>query len=544
MNYLKTLSLFAFLNLIFLSYSATIYVNQSASGLDNGASWTDANVELVDALLSAAAGDEIWIATGTYTPDWNTGIHNGDRNLEFNIPANVKIYGGFNGTENLLSERDWSTNLSILSGDLNGDDVVSFPTFTNNTENSARVIFISIASVGVELNGLTIESGFNNISWGAAGLISMAPNTIIKNCTFKHNNGDNSGAVETPANRITFENCLFFENYSANGPGAIFTHDLGVTMTNCTVANNMSQWSTGGLLNFAYLEGSAIVNCIIWGNTGGAATTEENQINENTDANGLPLFENNIIEGFTGTLAWMGSPTNFGGAPIFVNPSVGDFNLSTGSAAYNTGDMSYLTTSLDLDKETRVSNSQVEIGAFEMPVIILGVELLDMYADCNGGNSSLSWATSSESNNDYFTIESSRDASSFQTIAIIEGNGTSASSNYYEWTDNSPTSGTMYYRIFQTDYDGTTQYYQIQSTNCEENILANVYPNPFEDKLTINSQFNGVITLMDISGKTVLEQNIDAGESILSFDTLPAGPYFAQVIFNNGKVQNIKLIKL
>ncbi|MFT6246703.1 MAG: hypothetical protein ACJAXI_003486, partial [Crocinitomicaceae bacterium] len=150
MNYLKTLSLFAFLNLIFLSYSATIYVNQSASGLDNGASWTDANVELVDALLSAAAGDEIWIATGTYTPDWNTGIHNGDRNLEFNIPANVKIYGGFNGTENLLSERDWASNLSILSGDLNGDDVVSFPTFTNNTENSARVIFISIASVGVE----------------------------------------------------------------------------------------------------------------------------------------------------------------------------------------------------------------------------------------------------------------------------------------------------------------------------------------------------------------------------------------------------------
>jgi hypothetical protein len=544
MNYLKTLSLFAFLTFIFSSYSATIYVNQSATGLNNGTSWTDANVELVDALLSANPGDEIWIASGTYTPDWNAGIHNGDRNLNFNIPANVKVYGGFNGTETLLNQRDWATNLSILSGDLNGDDVVSFPTFTNNSENSGTVIFIPFGMVGVELNGLTIESGFNNISWGAAGLISQAPNPIIKNCTFKHNRGDNSGAVETPANRITFENCLFFENYGSSGPGAIFTHDLGVTMTNCTIANNMSQFSTGGIMNFAYGEGSEIVNCIIWGNTGAAATTEENQITENTAATGLPLFENNIIEGYTGTLAWMGSSTNLGGAPLFVNPSVGDFNLSTGSAAYNTGDMSYLTTSLDLDKETRVSNSQVEIGAFEMTVIILGVELLDMSADCYDGNSVLSWATSTESNNDYFTIESSRDGSNFNTIAIIDGNGTSSSSNYYEWTDNSPTSGTMYYRIFQTDYDGTTEYYQIQSTNCEENTLAHVYPNPFEDKLTINAQFNGVITLMDISGKTVLEQNIDAGESIVSFHTLPAGSYFARVIFNNGKGQNIKLIKL
>ncbi|MCP4438659.1 MAG: hypothetical protein GY810_06910, partial [Aureispira sp.] len=76
-----------------------IYVNHAAIGANNGTSWADAYTSLT------ISGYELWIAAGTYKT--STGS---DRTESFVIASTVEVYGGFAGTETLLSQRNWNTN--------------------------------------------------------------------------------------------------------------------------------------------------------------------------------------------------------------------------------------------------------------------------------------------------------------------------------------------------------------------------------------------------------------------------------------------------
>ena len=80
---------------------STIYVKADASGANNGSSWADAYIDLQDALSVAVSGDQIWVASGTYYPTTGT-----DQSATFTLANGVSIYGGFDGTETLLTERD------------------------------------------------------------------------------------------------------------------------------------------------------------------------------------------------------------------------------------------------------------------------------------------------------------------------------------------------------------------------------------------------------------------------------------------------------
>ena len=93
-----------------------VYVDGSAAGLNDGTSWANAYTDLQDAL--AASGNEVWVATGTYTPT----TPNGDSAVTFQLRDGLSVYGGFVGGEATRGERDPATNVTVLSGDLNGDD--------------------------------------------------------------------------------------------------------------------------------------------------------------------------------------------------------------------------------------------------------------------------------------------------------------------------------------------------------------------------------------------------------------------------------------
>lgn len=94
----------------------------------------------------------------------------------------------------------------------------------------------------------------------------------------------------------------------------------------------------------------------------------------------------------------------------------------------------------------------------------------------------IAWATASESNNDYFTVERSKDGISFEAIVEVDGAGNS--DNYflnYKVTDFSPFEGTSYYRLKQTDFDGKFALSDVKAVNFNNPLqtpLWSVFPNP------------------------------------------------------------------
>ncbi len=102
----------------------------------------------------------------------------------------------------------------------------------------------------------------------------------------------------------------------------------------------------------------------------------------------------------------------------------------------------------------------------------------------------LSWTTATEINNDYFTLERSTDGQKFEPIQVVDGAGNSNDWLYYKWVDRSPLAGISYYRLKQTDFDGTISISDIRMVNfagasSENQDWVNIYPNPAP-----NGQFN------------------------------------------------------
>ncbi|MCP4712207.1 MAG: hypothetical protein GY869_26590, partial [Planctomycetes bacterium] len=133
-----------------LEPQARRYVDADAAAGGDGKSWTTAYNDLQDGLADVPA--EVWVAEGTYKPDRGTG----NRASTFQLINNVSIYGGFDGDETTLFQRDPVNNVTILSGDLDGDDGADF---LNNSENSYHVVTGSNTNATAVLDGFTITGG-------------------------------------------------------------------------------------------------------------------------------------------------------------------------------------------------------------------------------------------------------------------------------------------------------------------------------------------------------------------------------------------------
>jgi hypothetical protein len=131
----------------------TRFVNVGLStGANNGTSWADAfqGVDGIQAGLTAAvSGDEVWVAQGLYKPTATL-----TRTIAINLKAGVSIYGGFAGTETALAQRDFVANVTILSGDLAGNDGSSV-----FTDNSIHVLNGVSAPASAVIDGFTVTGG-------------------------------------------------------------------------------------------------------------------------------------------------------------------------------------------------------------------------------------------------------------------------------------------------------------------------------------------------------------------------------------------------
>ncbi|MBL4705437.1 MAG: hypothetical protein JKY54_13020, partial [Flavobacteriales bacterium] len=182
--------------------SATvIYVDDSATGMDNGTSWTDAYTDLQIAMQAATTGDDLWVVASTFYP--TSGL---DRDTTFGFKNQIDLYGGFLGSETSITQRD-PNNHTILSGNI-GDPLDSL-------DNSKHVCWVTDWYVEMTLDGFILEDGYTAFSSGAA--------------------------VYTHYGYITFKNCIFRNNYTLYG-GAICSTESTMYYFDCIFEDNRGVW--------------------------------------------------------------------------------------------------------------------------------------------------------------------------------------------------------------------------------------------------------------------------------------------------------------
>jgi len=166
----------------------------------------------------------------------------------------------------------------------------------------------------------------------------------------------------------------------------------------------------------------------------------------------------------------------------------------------------------------------------------LPIDLLTFDAKCANNYVGLNWSTATETNNDYFTIERSADASDWESVKNITGAGNSNSVLSYSAFDKNPIKGTSYYRLKQTDYDGHFGYSAPVVVSCtsDDGPLIRYYPNPITGVVTVDIQNlifeKASVAIFDVLGNMVYHKNISNDELLdktlsINLSNLSSGIY-------------------
>jgi len=249
------------------------FVDLDATGTNDGLSWENAFTSLTNALTIAEPQDSLWIAEGAYFPS-------NSRGSSFSIDGE-KIFGGFNGTETNLDERNLALHITKLSGDIGTVGVA--------TDNVYRLLVTNTADNHCQFDGITFSDGYANgtaadqKSGACLKVTTYLPTLNIhlkkrphfENCIFEnfyaqslggvfwhedYNRTTYEGSDEIPEIPVIFENCLFRNNYAQNG-GVIYSDnyiviagipqpvlgDADFELIDCTFENNSAQY--GGVIS-------------------------------------------------------------------------------------------------------------------------------------------------------------------------------------------------------------------------------------------------------------------------------------------------------
>ena len=138
----------------------------------------------------------------------------------------------------------------------------------------------------------------------------------------------------------------------------------------------------------------------------------------------------------------------------------------------------------------------------------LPIELIAFSASRNGYNVEMKWSTAAETNNDYFTIERSRDLTQWEEAGKIKGAGNSTLEQRYTLQDSNPILSDCYYRLGQTDFDGGHQWFDAIFVAGIQDYKLRLFPNPASDnKVSVNLLQNdmntAIIKVYDMAGAEV-----------------------------------------
>ena len=289
-----------------ISVSGVVYVNKNATGANNGNSWADAYTTIQAGIDDAdVADEEVWVAQGTY--------------LEAIVMmSGVKLYGGFNGTETELSQRNWVTNVTTIDastarGGLPAYHVVIMGSIITSTID------------GFSITGGNANAGSPDNNGGGIYCASLNNTNTIAN------------------NRVTGNLASFI------GGGIYCSYISSPNITNNIISGNSADSGGGGISCYGHGSSPNIINNIISGNSaydyGGGISCDSSSspsITNNTisgnsadsDGGGIschsspPAITNNIISG--NSAAWWGGGIS---CHCYSSPNITNNTISGNSAA-------------------------------------------------------------------------------------------------------------------------------------------------------------------------------------------------------------------
>lgn len=510
-----------------LSLSASalnrFYVNDDATGNNDGSSWTDAYTDLNDALLHVTSssnyiGAEIWIAEGFYTRL--------SQNQSFLVTNDALLYGGFAGNETDLNERDIQNHPTIISGDVDWNDNGA-PSSSNSSMllNAANVFKVSSPNRAL-FDGLIIERAYSTTE-----------------------SGGGINVISTSLENLQISNCIIRENVAMNRAGVLYYSDLngsGFYLFNNRIEDNVNtDGSSSYTIEFRASSSNWTYSDVHFVNNLFKNNSSESSFQMGTCAR-FTAFGGSDIDLYLTNNTFVGNPqtgTNTnnvsslivyqhggGGSALhaFVNNNIFYNNPDANAIFGESLQGSSVTGELNISNTS--SNQNVQDFADNLNLLNTHEVTSSPFVDAANG--------------DYTPI------AAYQTIGDL---------TYYEGQYlNSPYPGQDYPT---TDLSGNPRlnnqgqidigaYQGDPNTggvgiNENEKIKFDVFPNPMESELNIKT--NEIITQVSIYnsfGKEVQKtKTLNTNQFKVNTSNFKSGVYFISIKFNSGVEENLRIVK-
>jgi hypothetical protein len=343
------------------SLSTNLYVDASRpNDLGGGTNWATAKKTIQSAVTIARTGATVFVTNGIYDVG-------GIVTPGYSLTSRVCI------TRAVTVKSINGAGVTVIKGEVGSNG--------GNDANSVRGVFMQNGS---SLIGFTIAKGYtvhvgNNDFDRSGGGIWLATNCMVSDCILQENSASYRGGGVWFHSGGMLNNCMLNGNSAAYGGGAYLY--FGGILNNCALSGNVANGyygngggaylGSGGILNNCTLSrnstpgrygdgggvylGSAglLNNCIVWANTASSSAQEI------LNAGGTVRYtcsSSGVSHGAFGCI------TN---NPLFVDGVNSNFHLQTGSPCINAGHNSYVSTTNDLDRNSRIVGGVADMGAYE-----------------------------------------------------------------------------------------------------------------------------------------------------------------------------------